>query len=190
MWLYVLELTAYWEEIMNALATSSRIATVSLASVLFVLSLGNGAASAEDALAEEDRQAIAQLPTKYVEWALADDWDAVADLYHEDAILMPPEQAALAGRDNIRQYLAQLLGTEGGVTLESFSVDVVELQGVGDLAYARATYQFEISMTVDDEEITVQNQGPYMNILRPNEAGDWRIYRQIINRDHPPASPD
>jgi ketosteroid isomerase-like protein len=82
------------------------------------------------------------------------------------------------------------LGTEGGVTLESFSVDVVELQGVGDLAYARATYQFEISMTVDDEEITVQNQGPYMNILRPNEAGDWRIYRQIINRDHPPASPD
>jgi uncharacterized protein (TIGR02246 family) len=190
MWLYVLELTANWEEIMNAHATSSRIATVSLASVLFALSLGNGAASAEETLAEEDRQAIYRLPVKYVERALADDWDAVADLYHEDAILMPPDQAPVAGRDNIRQFLAQLVGSEGGVTLQSFSVDVAELQGVGDLAYARAAYQFEISMTVDGEEVTAQQQGPYMNILRPDEAGDWRIFRQIINRDHPPASPD
>ncbi len=173
---------------MNVHAASSRIATVSLAGVLFALSLGNGAASAEDALAEEDRQGIAQLPIKYVERALTDDWDAVADLYHEDAIVMPPDRPPVVGRDNIRQFLAQLLGTEGGVTLESFSVDVVELQKVGDLAYARATYQFEISMTVDDEEITVHNRGPYMNILRSDEAGDWRIYRQIINRDHPPAS--
>jgi uncharacterized protein (TIGR02246 family) len=170
-------------------AASRYVAAVSLASI-FVFGVGNGAVSAEEALTAEDRQAIDQLPINYVERALADDWDAVADLYHEDAVLMPPDQAPVAGRDNIRQFLAQLVGTQGGVTLESFSVDVVELQGVGDLAYARAMYEFQISMTVDGEDLTVRQQGPYMNILRPDEAGNWRIYRQIINRDHPPASPD
>lgn len=175
---------------MHVHVADSRTVAASFASLLFAVSLGNGAAAGEGTLAEEDRQAIAQLPIMYVELALAEDWDGVANLYHEDAIQMPPDQAPVVGRDNIRQFLAQLLGSEGGVTLESFSVDVVELEGAGDLAYARATYQFEISTTVDGEELTVQQQGPYMNILRRDEAGDWRIYRQIINRDHPPVHPE
>ena len=63
--------------------------------------------------------------------------DAVAELYHPDAIQFPPDQPP----------------------------------------------SFELSTTRDGKEVTVKQHGPYINILRRDQMGNWLIYRQIYNRD-------
>lgn len=140
-------------------------------------------------LSAEDRQEIPTIPEKFVKQALDGDWDGVADLYHPDAVQMPPDQPAVEGREAIRDALSRTLGVEGGVKLEDFSVSIREAAGIGDLVYVRATYRMKISATVDGEEISVEQHGPYVNILRRDERGRWRIYRQIYGRDHPAPMP-
>lgn len=140
-------------------------------------------------LSAEDRQEIPTIPERFVERALDGDWDGVAELYHPDAIQMPPDQPAVEGRDAIRHALSRTLGAEGGVKLEDFSLSIREAEAIGDLVYVRAAYHLKMSVTIDREEISIEQQGPYINILRRDEEGRWRIYRQIYNRDHPPCIP-
>jgi ketosteroid isomerase-like protein len=132
-----------------------------------------------------DRQEIATIPERFVKRALNGDWDGVAELYHPAAIHMPPDQPAVEGREAIRHALSRTLGDEGGVRLEDFSVSIREAEGIGDLVYVRATYRLKISVTVGDEGKSIEQQGPYINILRRDEEGHWRIYRQMYGRDHP-----
>jgi ketosteroid isomerase-like protein len=134
----------------------------------------------------EDRQEIATIPDRFVKRALGGDWDGVAELYHSAAIQMPPDQPAVEGREAIRHALSRTLGAEGGVKLEDFSVNVHEAEGIGDLVFVRATYRLKMSVAAGAEEIAIEQRGPYINILRQNEAGRWRIYRQMYGRDHPP----
>jgi ketosteroid isomerase-like protein len=140
-------------------------------------------------LRAEDRQEIATIPERFVERALAADWDGVAELYHPAAIQMPPDQPAVEGREAIRHALSRTFGAEGGVRLEAFSVSVREAEGIADLVYVRAAYRLKMSVAVGDEAHTIEQHGPYINILRRDETGRWRIYRQIYSRDHPPCTP-
>jgi ketosteroid isomerase-like protein len=145
-------------------------------------------------LSAEDRQEIPTIPERFVRRALAGDWDGVAELYDQAAIQMPPDQPAVEGRAAIRHALSRTLGAEGGVRLEELSLSIREAEGIGDLVYVWAAYRLKLSLMVSGEEVSIEQRGPYVNILRRDEAGHWRIYRQIYNRDHPPgmdpASPE
>jgi ketosteroid isomerase-like protein len=138
-------------------------------------------------LSAEDRQEIPTIPERFVERALAGDWDGVAELYHRAAIQMPPDQPAVEGRAAIRHALSRTLGAEGGVSLEELSLSIREAEGFGDLVYVWAAYRLKMSVAVGGEEVSIEQHGPYVNILRQDEEGRWRIYRQIYNRDHPPG---
>lgn len=133
-----------------------------------------------------DRQEIATIPERFVRRALAGDWDGVAELYHPAAMQMPPDAPAVEGREAIRHALSRTFGVEGGVSLKEFSVSIREAEGIGDVVFVRAVYRLKMSVTIDNEEVTVEQHGPYINILRQDEEGYWRIYRQIYGRDHPP----
>lgn len=136
-------------------------------------------------LGDVDRQEIATIPERWVRRALDGDWEGVAALYHPDAIQLPPDQTAMEGREAIARNLAMTLGTEGGVRLEQFSVRIVEAEGIADLVYVRAVYRMKVVVAVDGGEHTIEQHGPYINILRRDDEGRWRIYRQIYGRDHP-----
>jgi ketosteroid isomerase-like protein len=137
-------------------------------------------------LAVEDRQEIETIPERFVDRALAGDWEGVAELYHPAAIQMPPDQPAVEGRDAIRQALSARLGVESGGRLEDFAVEVQEALGSGEIVYVRAAYRLKMAVTMEDGPVSFEQHGPYINILRRDEAGQWCIYRQIYGRDHPP----
>jgi ketosteroid isomerase-like protein len=102
---------------------------------------------------------------------------------------MPPDQPAVEGREAIRRALANALGVEGGMRLEDFSVSIREAEGCGELVFVLAAYHMKLSVKMDDEDVSVEQHGPYVNVLRPDEEGHWRIYRQIYDRDHPARMP-
>jgi uncharacterized protein (TIGR02246 family) len=134
----------------------------------------------------EDRREIATIPDRFVKRALDGDWDGVAELYHPDAIQLPPDQPAVEGREAIRHALSRTFGAEGGVRLENFSVNVLEAAGGGELIFVRAAYHVKMSVQMGDQEISLEQRGPYVNILRRDAERHWRIYRQIYGRNHPP----
>lgn len=140
-------------------------------------------------LGADDRREIAAIPEKFVQRALASDWEGVAALYHPDAIQMPPDQPAAEGRQAIRDALSHTLGANGGVRLEDFAVSIREAEVIGSLIYVRADYRLKVSATVGEQDATFEQHGPYINILRRDGEGRWRIYRQIYGRAHPPPMP-
>jgi ketosteroid isomerase-like protein len=120
---------------------------------------------------------------------VAADWEGIAELRHEDAVLMPIDAPPVSRRDAIRSAFARIPGREGGVELGHLSVEVLEAEAAGDLVCVGAAYRHGGTVTADGREVHFEQEGSYVNILRRGEGGAWRICRQIINRDHPQPDP-
>ncbi len=132
-------------------------------------------------LPESDRTAIRQGLENYVKVANANDWKGLAAFYADDATRLPPNQAAVQGRAAIQASL------EAFPPFSNFQVQVLEIEGRGDLAYARGTY----SLTVTPAGAApIEDRGKYIEIWRKQADGAWKILRLITNSDLPlPAPP-
>lgn len=130
-------------------------------------------------LAPEDIAAIEGSETAFETAALAADFDAVAELYTEDGMLMPPNEDMVEGRAAIRDWFA------GFPPLVALDLEPLEIEGVGDLAYVRGTYTLEF--TADDA--TVTDRGKFLEIRREQEDGSWLIVADMFSSNLPPAPP-
>ena len=100
----------------------------------------------------------------------------VAELYTEDAVLMPPGAARLDGRDAIQQYWQGLLDAGVG----DISVTTQEVEDAGDSAVEVGL----ISATAPgDGDARVSLTGKYIVISRCDGGGNWRLHRDIWNFD-------
>ena len=106
----------------------------------------------------------------------AGDAAGVAELYTEDAALMPPGAARLDGRDAIRQYWQGMLDAGVG----DISTATQEVEEAGNSAVEVGT----ISATAPgDGDARVTLTGKYIVIWRRDEGGNWRLHRDIWNFD-------
>ena len=137
--------------------------------------------------ADECRQ-IATIPERYVEHAHADDWAAVANLYHPEALRLMPDVPPAEGREAIRAAMARLLGSAGGVRLAEFDVAIAEAELLDETVYVRAEYRL-IRKPLGAPGDSFSLAGPYVNHLRRDPHGTWRIWRQFVGRAHPIAGP-
>jgi uncharacterized protein (TIGR02246 family) len=133
-----------------------------------------GAATVE--FADADRSAIEAASDRWVAAARAGNWDQVASLYSDDAVLMPPNAATDEGRDAVRATLA------GFPPLQSLDFDRVHIDGSGDLAYVHGNYRMTFA-TPDGQ--TMEDRGKYIEIWERQDDGQWRITRDIFNSDMP-----
>ena len=101
---------------------------------------------------------------------------AVAQLYTEDAAIMPPGAARLDGREAIQQYWQGLLDAGVGDIL----VTTQEVEDAGDSAVEIGT----ISATAPgDGDSRVSLTGKYIVVYRRDGGGNWRLHRDIWNFD-------
>ena len=100
----------------------------------------------------------------------------VAELYTEDAALMPPGAARLDGREAIQQYWQGLLDAGVGDIL----VTTQEVEEAGDSAVEIGS----ISATAPgDGDARVALTGKYIVVWRRDGGGNWRLHRDIWNFD-------
>jgi ketosteroid isomerase-like protein len=66
--------------------------------------------------------------------------------------------------------------------LTSFTLNPVEIEGVGKLAYQRGTYQMTMLLPGG---VTASDSGKYVEIRRRQADGTWLITRDIWNSDIP-----
>ena len=109
--------------------------------------------------------------------------DAVVSHYREDAMLLPPNAGAVAGRPAIRVWYEQ------GFHHFRFEVsfDVEEIQASGDWAFARGYINGQLNPKADEAPVRLHEK--YLMVLR-RDPGGWKIARLIWNSDEPrPAAP-
>jgi len=135
------------------------------------------------ALSDEDVAANEAITDAYIQAVRTEDWMAVAALYTEDAVLMPPNTPMIQGREAIQAW------NEASPPITEFNLTIVEIDGRGDLAFVRGTYSMTIAL--EDAPGPIQDTGKYIEIRRKQEDGSWLIAVDMFNSDLPlPPSPE
>jgi uncharacterized protein (TIGR02246 family) len=105
------------------------------------------------------------------------DADSISLMYTEDAELFIPGAPVLEGRQAIHEAWKKIVGS-GGNTLRSV---VREVQESGDLAYDTGHF------TASAPNGSVLNAGKWIVIWKRQSKGEWKIHRDFMHWDIPPA---
>ena len=129
-----------------------------------------------DAVSDADRDAIRAAASAWLQAHQTNDWGAVAAMYTEDAVLMPPNQPEIRGRDDIRTWFEE---NESGNRIE---LEYVEIDGCGDVAYVRGKYRMTIPVEGGEPIVDV---GKLLEIRRRSADGSWLVARDMFSSDLP-----
>ncbi|WP_425398561.1 YybH family protein [Aeoliella sp.] len=97
-----------------------------------------------------------------------------AAFFTEDVVLLPPGQPMIRGRAAFEALYASRMEQSTGGTHTN---QLIEYDAEGDLAYQIGTYAIE---GADPPE-----QGKFVNVLRRQADGAWKVSVSIFNSDLP-----
>ena len=147
--------------------------------LLAVLGCGAAGPLPPRGLTERDRAAIRALDTAFVQAWLRDDTTAVLRLFHPDAVLLPPGAEPVQGVAAIRAYWWPTDGSHTRIT--KFTREIAELDGTPELAWFRGTATLGWVYQRAGKESAQTSRSADLVLLKPDAAGEWRIFRQMWN---------
>ena len=115
-----------------------------------------------------DRKAVEATVNRYVDATNHGDAEALAALYADDAVLLPPDHQPIRGRDAIGQFWRQ--GTDEGLEVTTLRLDVD-----GGIGYIVGQY----TLPETDEEPA--DSGKTVMCLRRQRDGSWKVTADIWN---------
>lgn len=126
-----------------------------------------------------DRAGLAATTAAWQKGFDSGDAAAIAGLYAQDAVLLPPNSEPIAGRSGIEAFMTGLITTGLNGSLED-----VDIYANGDLGAKVGRF------TLTDDDGNIVDHGKYMEIWH-NIDGKWLMVRDIYNSSVPlPAVPD
>lgn len=132
-----------------------------------------------------DEATLKNLDAEWSKAAGAKDLDKTASYYSDDALVLPPNMAAIQGKPGARamwQGMFSVPGFGGG-----WKVSKVEVARSGDLAYLTGTY--ELSET-DANGKPVTDKGKYLEVWKKQSDGSWKCIIDMFNSDLPSEAPE
>ena len=106
------------------------------------------------------------------------DVNAEVNRFTEDGIYMWPDAPSIVGHDSLRKWFKDRF-KKVDVTIENVSE---ELEVCDKWAFERGKYSAKIQPKRGGALITIC--GKYLNILKKQSDGTWKISHRIRNRDH------
>jgi len=151
--------------------------------MLLILALTLGGCSGQDASNQAEVSAgkieLGQMNRDFAAALNAKDAKAAAALYTEDAVLIPPGEPLVRGREAIEEYWRGAIES-GGV--RDVSVETMDALSSGSLGYE--TGSFVLTANGPDGEAVI-DRGRYIELLRREPDGRWLSTHGIWN-----ASPE
>ena len=156
--------------------------TVAILGVALVSAVALGARpEAQAAKQSAADPAIKAVADNYVKASLAGDAKAIAALYTEDAVEMPPNAQMIKGREAIEKYYTGLMA--GGGKMTNFTLTHLESHSSGDAGYDVGTYQQ--TFTPPGAGAPANETGKYVVVLK-KVGGAWKVAYAIYNSDRAP----
>ena len=109
----------------------------------------------------------------------SNDAAAVTATFADDAILMEPDLAAIEGKQAIQTWYEAFL-KENAVKC---AITPLETQVAGDWAYVRGNYT---SIFTPKSGKSMGVSGKYLDIVKRQPDGSWKIHRGMLNSNGPP----
>lgn len=139
------------------------------------------------ACADEPREGLTEAEVEHLratteQWASAamtGDLDALLALYTVDAVVMPPNEPAVQGRDAIREWFE----SESGPWVESIQLDILEVDGHEELAFVRGRYVMTAAPAAGAPAVT--DTGKYLEVRHRMVDGSWLITVDMFSSDRP-----
>ena len=125
-----------------------------------------------------DEKALRDAHEAWWKATAAKDLDKSISFYADDAIILPPNEAAVTTKDGIRNLWKGFLGSLADV---GWTTARVEVAGSDDMAVVTGTY--EMRMTDGSKD-----HGNYCEVWE-KKGGVWKCGTDIWNSDLPAASP-
>jgi uncharacterized protein (TIGR02246 family) len=143
---------------------------------------GSAPHASDDAppLAAADLGAIRALDSAFAGAAKTGDPAAVAALYLADASLMPPNARTVEGREAIQKFWG---GLSEAYQL-SIEVAADEIEGRGDLAYARGHFTL-VGDPKGKGGTSIRDNGKFLEVLRRQPDGSWKYAVDMYSSDLP-----
>ncbi len=96
------------------------------------------------------------------------DWVAFTDTYFApDAVLMPPGQEAVQGRDAISAWLTTL------PPMDNVQWEIRHEEGSGDMAFVQGSYRRTV--TLAEAEHIFEDYGTYLEVWKRGTDGVWKV---------------
>ena len=163
---------------------STVVSVVALPAFLFLL-VASGCNSAQQPTLSPPNQAaeeanIRKLDAEWVKAAQTKQVNNWMVFYADDAVVLPPNDKAASGKDNIRKPVADLLGLpELSISWQPTKVEVARS---GDLAYLYGTYDLSFRQPSGN---VVSDKGKNLEIWKKQADGSWKCIVDTWNSDLP-----
>jgi uncharacterized protein (TIGR02246 family) len=130
-------------------------------------------------LAEEDVSWIRAMEEEHEAQVINKEFDAMAEAWAEDVLLLAPNQPEILGKGPLREWQRPF----EDVTWQNYELAVDEIAGCGDLAYARM--HFSMTYTLPGQTEPISDSGRGFHILRKQTNGTWLITHDFFHSDQP-----
>jgi ketosteroid isomerase-like protein len=133
-----------------------------------------GCPPAPSALSPADREANRALSLHFAQLAVAKDFDGVAKLYTDSALMLPPNTPVLKGRTAIKGFMAAF------PPLSELTITIDTLVGTGDRAYASGRYH--LTLAIQGSPV---DSGKFLDIREKQGDGSWLYVADMFNSNIP-----
>jgi uncharacterized protein (TIGR02246 family) len=143
---------------------------------------GGGSDAATASLSDEDKASVREVDAQWARAAKAGDGEAIAALYAPDAILLPPGEPMVKG-EAAKKYWVDFTNSFSGPT----ELNTMAVEGGGDVASAIGTYKMTLTPRKTGAKPLPTDEGKYLEVLKRQDDGSWRIIYDMWSPDAPPA---
>ena len=125
---------------------------------------------------------IKKVNQKYLEFYNSGNYEGVASLHTEDAVVMPPNVLSRIGKDQIMSAIKDEISM--GFTDLNFVENDIKI--FGTLAYDEGSYSLNIKSDIG--EIIGNDFGKYLVVWEKQNDGRWLMKKDIWNSNLPPEN--
>lgn len=132
----------------------------------------------------DDIAAIEKLQADWNAAVEAGSVDGYAAVLDDDIELLPTDAETIRGIGNYRAML------HGVFTTDDFRIEIAvpaTIEVDGDMAWSR--YDYVIHRTAKDGSGTFSSYRKFLDVMRRQDDGTWRVYKHIWNYNDPDVVP-